>query len=227
MICVSWSNPSFVSTMVATTVAGLATIGIVFTHVNEIAGWTFRELFFFYALSIIGMNLSDLPHYQRHLFIHEVLVPGYDAENRTFVLSGFDEQGGYAVSRVPFAVMGWVCSFTRKGHIQQALQADRPLSAWFLPSMEGRPRMFLYKYLPDQPYVFDPCAVAEQLADYLFSSNANWKTRPSTATSRGASCGSTKRICRRDCSIWRAISTRRSSLGCALVRSSERRAVCA
>lgn len=75
--------------------------------------------------------MPDRPHYQRHHFIHEVLVSGYDTEDRTFVLSGFDEQGGYAVSRVPFAVLERACSFTREGHIQQALQAGQPLPSEF------------------------------------------------------------------------------------------------
>jgi len=56
---------SFIS-IIATTAAGLATIGVVFTHVDAIAGWTFRELFFLYALSIIGMSFH-------HAFTNSVI----------------------------------------------------------------------------------------------------------------------------------------------------------
>ena len=56
---------SFAS-IIATTAAGLATIGVVFTHVDAIAGWTFRELFFLYALSIIGMSFH-------HAFTNSVI----------------------------------------------------------------------------------------------------------------------------------------------------------
>lgn len=121
--------------------------------------------------------LPNRPHYQRHHFIHEVLVSGYDTEKRMLVLSGFDEQGGYEVSRVPFDVVERACSFTREGHIQQELQAGRPLPPWFFQAMEDRPRVFLYKYLPDSLYAFDPCAVAEQLADYLAAADTSLRYR--------------------------------------------------
>ena len=39
---------------------------MVFTHVDAIAGWTFRELFFLYALSIIGMSFH-------HAFTNSVI----------------------------------------------------------------------------------------------------------------------------------------------------------
>ena len=117
--------------------------------------------------------LPNRPHYQRHHFIHEVLVSGYDTENRILVLSGFDEQGGYAISHVPFDAVEQASSFTREGHIQQALEAGRSLPPWFLQAMEDRPRVFLYEYLPDSLYAFDPCAVAEQLADYLSAADTS------------------------------------------------------
>ena len=128
---------------------------------------------YYVQIDVDFFYLPDRPHYQQHHFIHEVLVSGYDTEDRTLVLSGFDEQGGYAVSRVPFDVVERACSFTREGHIQQALQAGRPLPAWFFQAMEDRPRVFLYKYLPDQPYAFDPCAVADQLTDYLSAADTS------------------------------------------------------
>ncbi len=133
--------------------------------------------------------LPNRPHYQRHHFIHEVLVSGYDTEERTLLLSGFDQQGGYAISRVPFVVMERACSFTREGHMQQVSQAGRPLPAWFLSSMEDRPRVFLYKYLPDQWYTFDPCAVAEQLADYLFAADTAQRYRLLAAPREGGFWG--------------------------------------
>lgn len=67
---------SFVS-MVATTAAGLATIGIVFTHVDEIAGWTFPELFFLYALSIIGMSFH-------HAFTNSIIYMEQYIRDGTF-----------------------------------------------------------------------------------------------------------------------------------------------
>lgn len=133
--------------------------------------------------------LPNRPHYQRHHFIHEVLVSGYDTEDRTLVLSGFDEQGGYAISHVPFDAVEQASSFTREGHIQQASQAGRPLPPWFLQAMEDRPRVFLYKYLPDPLYPFDPCAVAEQLADYLSASDTSLRYRLLAAAREGAVWG--------------------------------------
>ena len=133
--------------------------------------------------------LPNRPHYQRHHFIHEVLVSGYDTENRILVLSGFDEQGGYAISHMPFDAVEQASSFTREGHIQQALQAGRSLPPWFLQAMEDRPRVFLYKYLPDSPYPFDPCAVAEQLADYLSASDTSLRYRLLAAPREGGFWG--------------------------------------
>ena len=133
--------------------------------------------------------LPDRPHYQQHHFIHEVLVSGYDTEDRTLVLSGFDEQGGYAVSHVSFDAVERACSFTREGHIQQVLQVGRPRPSWFLQAMEDRPRVFLYKYLPDQSYAFDPCAVAEQLADYLSAADTSQRYRLLAAPRAGAVWG--------------------------------------
>ncbi|MCY3665299.1 MAG: hypothetical protein OXH81_06555 [Gemmatimonadetes bacterium] len=134
-------------------------------------------------------HLPDRPHYQRHHFIHEVLVSGYDTEECTLVLSGFDEQGAYAVSRMPFDVVERACSFTREGHIQQALQAGSPLPAWFLQAMGDRPRVFLYKYLPDPQYAFDPCAVAEQLTDYLSAADTSQRYRLLAAPREGGCWG--------------------------------------
>ncbi|MCY3735328.1 MAG: ABC-2 family transporter protein [Gemmatimonadaceae bacterium] len=67
---------SFLS-MIATTGAGLVTIGVVFTHVEEIAGWTFPELFFLYALSIIGMSFH-------HAFTNSVIYLDENIRDGTF-----------------------------------------------------------------------------------------------------------------------------------------------
>ena len=133
--------------------------------------------------------LPNRPHYQQYHFIHEVLVSGYDIEKQTLVLSGFDEQGGYAVSNVPFDAVEPACSFTRESHIQQALQAGHPLPSWFLQAMEDRPRVFLYKYLPDQSYAFDPYAVAEQVADYLSAADTSQRYRLLAAPRAGGFWG--------------------------------------
>ena len=128
-------------------------------------------------------------HYQQSHFIHEVLISGYDTRTKTFTISGFDAQGRYAVTDLPWDALKQALSFTREALIRHVLQAGRALPAWILPSMEDRPRLILYKYLPEQTYAFDPLAVAEQLDDYLAAQDTSQHYRLLAAPRRGAVWG--------------------------------------
>ena len=139
------------------------------------------DLDFFYV--------PDRMHYQHRHFIHQVLISGYDTQTRTFIISGFDTQGRYSVTDLPWDALKQALSFTREALIRHVMQAGRSLPAWFLSSMEDRPRLILYKYLPEQTYAFDPLAVAEQLEDYLAARDTSRRYRMLAAPRQGAVWG--------------------------------------
>ena len=139
------------------------------------------DLDFFYV--------PDREHYQHRHFIHEVLISGYDAQAKTFTISGFDAQGRYAVTDLSWDTLKQALSFTREALIRHVMQAGRALPAWILPSMEDRPRLILYKYLPEQTYAFDPLAVAGQLDDYLSAHDTSKHYRLLATPRQGAVWG--------------------------------------
>ena len=132
---------------------------------------------YYVQIDVDFFYLPDRLHYRRSHFIHDLLVSGYDTQTQTLEISGFDAEGRYAVSTLPFAAMIQALSFTRAGHIEQTRQSEPSLPSWFIASMTDRPRLFLYKHLLGQRFTFDPISVTEQLEDYLAARDTSRRFR--------------------------------------------------
>ena len=121
--------------------------------------------------------LPDRQHFQQRHFLHELLISGYDLEEETVHVSGFDARGVYAHSWVAHATVEQSISTPKQTFFEEYEKQGTSVPDWLRDSMLERPRLFLYRYIPQGEYEFDVEAVAEQLQDYLHSADTAQRFR--------------------------------------------------
>lgn len=109
----------------------------------------------------IDVDYACLPGRGNASLVHEVLVCGYDTDRRLFEMIAYDARGHFGPS--------WIS----RDELEAAARAAEPP----LPGRRERPRLFLYRYLEDATFRFDPIALGQQLRDYVGAANSSRRYR--------------------------------------------------
>ena len=97
--------------------------------------------------------------YQEDHFVHEVLVFGFDKQEKIFYTSGFDRNGNYGNSQVTFSEL-------EQGYLHSSIEKHYDEYG-----------VILYKNKKGAQYNFDYQYVLEQLEDYVYSKNTSERFR--------------------------------------------------
>ena len=138
---------------------------------------------YYVQVSATSLPLPRWTEFQVRGSLHELLLFGFDDQERIFATPGFDREGRFSVFRLPFE------------ELERAVRApeidreglDSP--AWSARGALERPRIVLYRYLERRKCVFDPAGVVEQLEDYLRGRNTSRRFRLVAAPREGGVWG--------------------------------------
>ncbi len=119
-------------------------------------------------LDVDYFHLPSTAPYQQFHFLHEVLVSGYDDNNETFEISGYDKSWKYHVATITFSELFEAVSTVDKTLNDNAYPVDQS---------DESPKVFLYRSDNDKKHEIDIGQMYESLSDYLESVNTAEKYR--------------------------------------------------
>ncbi len=126
--------------------------------------------------------LSHSPEYRTRHFLHELLIHGVDGEQQRFTVLSYDARGRPVSARVPFQELERAQENLEPEIFREAARASGGEPPWFDAAMEGRPRVFLFRYATEHGCTLDLQSIMEQLGDYLNSYNTSTRHRLDGAT---------------------------------------------
>lgn len=119
-------------------------------------------------LDVDYFYLPSTAPYRKFHFLHEVLVSGYDDNNETFDISGYDRSWKYHVATITFSDLFEAVSAVDKTLNDNAYPVDQS---------DESPKVILYRSDNDKEYEIDIGQMYESLSDYLESVNTAEKYR--------------------------------------------------
>ena len=114
--------------------------------------------------------IPDRPSYKSIKTIHETLIHGYDLDNETFDIVGYNKIGQYGSSKLKF-------SNFRKAYMEIDSSDFRKAYMKINYSPNHMAKIGLLKYENNRHYEFDINLVSEQLRDYIESNNTSERFR--------------------------------------------------
>ena len=119
-------------------------------------------------LDVDYFHLPSTAPYQQFHFLHEVLVSGYDDNNETFEISGYDKSWKYHVATITFSEL-----FEAVSTVDKTLNDN----AYPVGQSDESPEVFLYRSDNHKKHEIDIGQMYESLSDYLESVNTAEKYR--------------------------------------------------
>lgn len=126
---------------------------------------------YYVQVDVDAFHLPGQAEYQMRHSLHQLLLFGYDDQERIFASPGLDREGRFAVFCLPFGEL------ERAMRVPEGGRETRDCPTWSAEDGLGRPRIALYRYLGGRRCLFDLVSVVEQLEDYLRGRNTSRRFR--------------------------------------------------